>query len=239
MEKFQLKSIHTNDDKCNCDECILRSIVISNLPPEANERMCRLKQEKVFQRGDIIVSENEPVEHFFYLKKGLIKLSKLLDNHKNYILILARPHDYVSLLSIFHKKTYNYSMTALEDCEVCVFPMDEIQQLLITYPDFTFGFLRKVNKTSDVLIERFLMINSRNLRGRIAMILLEFSERIYQSKSFEVPISRREIAELIGMTTENVIRILSEFKNENIIKISGKEIEIVDFEKLRLIAEHG
>ncbi|MCX7697125.1 MAG: Crp/Fnr family transcriptional regulator [Bacteroidales bacterium] len=239
MEKFQPQEIHLNNDKCKCDECILRSIVISNLPPEVNDRMCRLKQEKVFQKGEIIISENDPIEYFFYLKKGLIKLSKLLDNQKNYILILARPHDYISLLSIFHRNTYNYSMTAIEECEVCIFPMEEIQQLLITYPDFTLAFLRKVNKTSDVLIERFLTFNSRNLRGRIALILLEFSEKIYQSRAFEVPISRREIAELIGMTTENVIRILSEFKNENIIKISGKEIEIVDPDKLRLIAEHG
>jgi CRP/FNR family transcriptional regulator len=54
-----------------------------------------------------------------------------------------------------------------------------------------------------------------------------------------LPVSRKEIAELIGMTTENVIRILSEFRKEKIIKINGKEIEIVDFERLKMISDRG
>lgn len=55
----------------------------------------------------------------------------------------------------------------------------------------------------------------------------------------EMPISRKEIAELIGMTTENVIRILSEFKKEEIIRIEGKEIEILDFDRLQMISDRG
>jgi CRP/FNR family transcriptional regulator len=71
------------------------------------------------------------------------------------------------------------------------------------------------------------------------MTLLDFSLSIYKSHIFELPISRKEIAELIGMTTENVIRILSEFRKEDIIKINGKEIEIIDFDRLKMIFDHG
>jgi CRP/FNR family transcriptional regulator len=77
------------------------------------------------------------------------------------------------------------------------------------------------------------------LRGRIASILLDFADNIYKNDSFDLPLSRKEMAELIGMTVENVIRILSEFKKDGIINIDGKSIDIVDRQKLQLIANFG
>ena len=56
---------------------------------------------------------------------------------------------------------------------------------------------------------------------------------------FELPVSRREIAEYIGMTTENVIRTLSEFRRDKLIKINGKEIEIADYDTLEKISNFG
>ena len=70
-------------------------------------------------------------------------------------------------------------------------------------------------------------------------ILLFFSQEIYKSSVFILPVSRKEIAELIDMTTENVIRIMSEFRIEDIIRIHTKEIEIKDFKRLEIIMEKG
>ena len=56
---------------------------------------------------------------------------------------------------------------------------------------------------------------------------------------FELPVSRREIAEYIGMTTENVIRTLSEFRRDKLIRINGKEIEIMDVETMKKISSFG
>jgi CRP/FNR family transcriptional regulator len=130
-------------------------------------------------------------------------------------------------------------MTAIDDTEICAFPLNTIIDMAIRNGNLAIGLLKKSSKTSDDIIDRFVQNNSRNLRGRIAMTLLDFSKNIYKSDFFELPISRKEIAELIGMTTENVIRILSEFKKEDIIGINGKEVEIKDFNRLKLISDHG
>ena len=70
-------------------------------------------------------------------------------------------------------------------------------------------------------------------------VLLYFAQDIYKNHAFELPVSRKEIAELIEMTTENVIRILSEFRKDGILKIYGKVIEITDIELLKKISELG
>ena len=96
-----------------------------------------------------------------------------------------------------------------------------------------------MSMVSDNVINESLAIRRRNLRGRVAYVLLHFYRDIYKTDAFELPVSRKEIAEYIGMTTENVIRALTEFRKDGILKIFGKVIEIVDHHKLQQISDHG
>ena len=73
----------------------------------------------------------------------------------------------------------------------------------------------------------------------MAFVLLYFTKEIYKSRVFDIPVSRKEIADYIGMSTANVIRTLSDFKRDGIIKIFGKTMEIVNIEKLEIISKRG
>ena len=66
-----------------------------------------------------------------------------------------------------------------------------------------------------------------------------FAKHIYSENQFNLPISRKEVAELIDMSTENVIRVLSEFRKDGLIQIEGKKIEVLDINRLEKIYEHG
>lgn len=90
-----------------------------------------------------------------------------------------------------------------------------------------------------MLLNTKLDIDNRQLRGRIAFILDLFSKEVYESTKFNLPISRKEIGELIDMRVENVVRILSEFRKDKIIFIEGTTIEILQPEKLEWIKNHG
>jgi len=89
------------------------------------------------------------------------------------------------------------------------------------------------------VLESKFALSSKNLRGRIAYILLDFANNIYKSNEFVLPISRREIAELIDMRTENVIRIMSEFRKDGLIKINGHIIEVINPEMLLKVSDAG
>lgn len=222
-----------------CENCVLKNLIFAHVPEKDADVLCEVKKDRKFKKGEVIVKQGTPISDFFYIKSGLVKLSKLNDQKRNHIITIAKPHDYINLLTVFHDKEYAYTMTALEYTEICVFPLNLIIDLTLKHGNFALGIIKKASKTSDAIIDKFIKLNSRNLRGRIAMTLLDFSLNIYKSHIFELPISRKEIAELIGMTTENVIRILSEFRKENIIRINGKEIEILAYDRLKLIYTHG
>ncbi len=222
---------------CNCEGCELKSLFFQNISPLDIEEMCSHKIEKVYKKGEIIIQEGDEIKEFTYLKSGLVKLYRKGSNDKEQILCFALPLDFVSLLSIFSEEKYNYSVTALLDSVTCSMKLEEIKTLSNENGRFATGIMQKINKATDRIIIDFLEVKQRRLFGRIAYILLYFSKEIFNQQTFDLPVSRKEIAEYIGMTVENVIRTLSDLRKDGIIKIYGPTIEIVDIERLERISE--
>jgi CRP-like cAMP-binding protein len=222
---------------CNCEGCELKSLFFENASSLEIESICTQKVEKRYKKGEIIIKEGIDIIEFTYLKEGLVKLFRTANDGKEQIICFAGPLDFVSLLSIFSERRYNYSVTAIEDSITCSLLLSEIKQMAQRNGKFSLSLIEKINRASDKIIISFLDVKQRRLYGRVAYILLYFADTICKKDTFELPISRKEIAEFIGMTTENVIRTLSDLRKDSIIKISGKTIEILDKEKLKRISE--
>jgi len=173
------------------------------------------------------------------LKKGLVKLVKRGDSLRDRIISIARPLDFVSLISTFSYKKYQYSITALEQSIVCSIELASMKEVIRRNGGFALELLEHISRSSNLVIQSTYDIDDKHLRGRIAYILLWFSNKIYHKDTFNLPISRKEIGELINMTTENVIRILSEFRKDKIVRIDGKLIEILNKDLLERLSKSG
>jgi CRP-like cAMP-binding protein len=225
--------------QCSCEGCELKTLFFEKVSTLEIESMCTRKIEKSYKKGEIIIGEGSEIKEFLYLKQGLVKLLRGEGNEKEQIICFAGPLDFVSLLSIFTNTHYNYSVIALEDSVTCSIDLAEVKSIASQNGAFAMGIIEKISKATDNIIQTFLEVKHRRLYGRIAYILLYFSDKVYKGNTFDLPVSRKEMAEFIGMTTENVIRTLSEFRKDGIIRIYGKTIEIIDFERLRSINEHS
>jgi CRP-like cAMP-binding protein len=224
---------------CNCEKCELKGIFLGHLSETDIESFCARKIEKHFSKGENIIIQGQEISEFTYLKSGLVKLFRKGDGGKEQIIAIAKPFDFVSLLSVFSEKNYNYSVSAIEESTTCILDLAFIRNIIGANGNLALHILEKMSKASDNIIGNILNIRQKQLRGRIAFILIYFSDKIYSNTTFDLPLSRKEIAEYIGMTTENVIRILSEFRQDKIIKINGKTIEIADIDRLNAIANYG
>ncbi len=227
------------DHNCNCEQCQLKSLFFAHVSEEFLDTICTQKQEKEYEKGNAIISEGKLIKEFIYLKDGLVKLSRNTGEEKDQIISFAKPFDFVSLLSVFSSDRYNYSVTAIEKSTICVLNLKDVKQMAKDNGQFALDLMKRFSSATDRIIIDNMEIKKKHLRGRIAHILLYFSKNIYRDANFELPVSRREIAEYIGMTTENVIRTMSEFRKDKILKIYGKEIEIVDLKRLEDISAHG
>ncbi len=227
------------DTGCNCEFCELKDLFVDKLEGEELEYVCSKKTEKSFKQGEIIIREGSLIRDFVYLKSGLVKLFRTDPLGKEQIITIAKPFDYVSLLSVFSTRRYHYTVTALEDSVTCNLDMQEIRSLISGNGTLALNLLDKMSKVADKIILDTLEIRKKHLRGRVAYLLLYFSEKVYFSTEFDLPLSRKEMADYVGMTTENVIRSLSELRKDGILRIYGKTIQIVNLETLTSIANYG
>jgi len=223
----------------NCKDCVYKSWAFKNLSTDDLKRINENKIEKFYRKGETICLEGDEIDAFIYLQNGLVKLYKTESNSKEHIISIAKPRDFIGLLSIFSNTKHVYSISAIEDSIVCFVKLELIRDFIKNNGVFALDFFEKISAVSDSVIKTRIDINTRQLRGRIAYILLFFSKHIYDSEKFSLPISRKEVAELIDMSTENVIRVLSEFRKDKLIQIEGKQIEIFNIEKLERIYELG
>lgn len=224
---------------CSCEECKLRSLFFFHASTDVLELMCENKIEHQYDKGEIIIWEGSEIKDFSYLRSGLVKLSKKGTDGKDQIISFAKPFDFVSLLSVFSSSIYNYTVTALDTTIICAIDLEKLMTVALKNGKFTMGLMNRVSEATDRIILNSLDIRRKNLKGRVAHVILYFAHDVYKDNRFELPISRREIAEYIGMTTENVIRTMSEFRKDGILKFAGKEIEIVNEKLLETISEHG
>ncbi|MFK5856986.1 MAG: Crp/Fnr family transcriptional regulator [Bacteroidota bacterium] len=223
----------------SCHLCAYRKLLFDGLNSSDYLLINKSRKEYRYDRGEIIRAEGEPINSFLYLRSGLIKLYKTDRKGKEHILSINKPGDFINLLSIFSNSEYKYSITAIEETKVCDIELPSLQRLITTNSSFALRVLNRISSISDEIIDGQFEISQRQVKGRIAYFLLFLSNTVYHSREFRMPITRREIGELISMTTENTIRTLSEFKKDKIISMDGKTLKIIDINRLEGISNTG
>jgi len=223
----------------HCANCDFSSILFKNLSLSEYDKLNKAKKEYVFKKGQKIISEGHQITEFIYLQKGLVKMSKQSENKKDHIISIALPRSFIGFLTVFSQDRYGYSITALEETTLCFIEIELIREIILNNGGFALNVLSKISEVSDEIIYKRVNIYSKQIRGRIAYLLIVFSKEIFFKTRFELPVTRREIGELIGMSTANVIRILSEFQRDNIVKINKSAIEITNFSMLEKVSKYG
>ena len=223
----------------NCLYCPLRSELFNSLSKPELSCIDLHKKELVLDPGDQVIKSGDKITHFLYLQSGLVKLFSESDSRREQIISIARPRDFVGLLNIFSDTHHQYSMSAITPARLCLIQVDCITRLVDQNGPFARELLKNMSVAVDHILKDSYNLRSLQMRGRIAYVLNEFQSEIFASTEFELPLSRKEIGQMVGVSTENVIRVLSEFRQDGIIGIEGKKIYIYDKEKLQILTLRG
>lgn len=223
----------------NCKSCIYRFLLFDGLSDVEFDKVNHKRIEYKFAKGELIRKVGDKVKSFLYVRNGLVKLFKTDGNGKDHIISINKPGDFINLLTVFSDSTYAFSITALEDTYICEVELQVLKDLILTNGNFALKILNRMSKIADSIIENSYEIHKKQMKGRVAYILTYLATKIYHSNTVKLPITRREMGQLISMTTENVIRTLSEFRKDEIISIENKVITILDFDRLNNIDKTG
>lgn len=192
-----------------------------------------------YKAHDIIFKQNTRTSHVMFIKSGLVKLYSENKNQRNKILKLGTSKEYLGLNSILGEETFSYSAVAVQNTEIFIIDFEIFQQVLQNNGQFSYALLKHITENNLMLLSRLISQSQKQLPGRIADIILYFTEHIYNSEEFNFPLTRTELAELAGTTKESLIRTLTEFKNDKIIKLEGKKVAVISLEILKTLSRIG
>jgi len=192
-----------------------------------------------FNKKEIIFRQNTRTSHIMFIKSGLVKIFKEGRNGKFIILKVAVENDFLGLLSIYGGDTHNYSASAIQLSQICFVDINVFNRILSQNGEYSSKIIHKISSDGLFIFDRLMSQSHKQLPGRIADVILYFSERIYKSDEFEFPFTRRELAELAGTTKESFIRTLAEFKHDKIINLEGSNVKINSKKIVKTLSELG
>jgi len=220
-----------------CQNCPDKSCATEKLGPEEFELITNNRFINDIKRKTNILNSGSPTSHIIYLREGLVKEYLPKPDNKEHILQVIMPKSYLGLTSLFGDKVNHYSYSALTDLKVCYIDINIFTELIRRNGNFAFEILKSVGEDNLYNFHRFIDQSNKKTVGRIADMLLYFSTVVFSGSKFQIPLSRREIADMVGTSRESAGRVLSKFNNEGIIKISGRKIVINDLKKLDKISK--
>jgi CRP-like cAMP-binding protein len=228
-----------NKNENSCHDCKDISCAAAVLNSRQLGLVSSNSRESLLQKGEVILHEGSLTSHIIYLKSGLAKEYIKLPGEREQILQIVKKHTYLGLPSLFGDRINHYSYAALEDCKICYIDINKFNSLVRENGNFAYEILVSTSRDSLNNINRFLHRSQKKIFGRVADAILYFSKIIYEANQFELPFSRQEFADLIGVSRESATRVLLKFKAEGIIDLKGRAIIVLKMDLLEQISQTG
>ena len=192
-----------------------------------------------YNKGEIICKQGSFASHIIFLTSGLAKVY-LEGKPKNLILKISPEGNLIGLPSIYDgNNVFLYSAATYTHSTVELIDINIFKQLIRENPKFAYRVINVLNENTVQIYGRFYCLTNKQLHGRVADILLCLSQRIFNMMEFDLPLSRGDLAELTGMSTESVIRVMKDLKDDGPIETTGKSVKILNYEMMSKISEFG
>jgi len=185
------------------------------------------------KKKQVIYYEGDAVMGIFLVIKGKIKTVKLTEDGRQLMTGIYGDDQYFGISSLLLHEPYAETAEALEDTSICLLPKDMMEELLSKYPDLGRQFIKILSNNLLEKEEQLLQLAYHSVRKRLSEVLIRLSKQEKTVDPLMLKVSRDNLAALAGMATETVSRILSDFKEENIIERKGSQIQILDLLRLQ------
>lgn len=222
-----------------CKFCKDRSCAVATLSDLQLEKLSTNIAKVHFGKGEPLFRQDTLNSYIIYIRKGLVKVHVQTDDKRDFILMLKPAPAYLGLPTIFGDCINHYSVTAIEPTDACCISIETFKELIHENGAFAYEIIADISKDELCSFRNYVDQAHKQVPGRLAGALLYLAERVYEQNAFELPLSRSELAEMIGTSRESATRNLYLLKDAGIIGIDRNRIEVLKPDRLKVIYEAG
>ncbi|MBI4648646.1 MAG: Crp/Fnr family transcriptional regulator [Bacteroidia bacterium] len=232
----------------NCEHCLVLGKSLLNKVEKKD--LLDLSQRKnciFYKKGQTIFSAGTKPNGVYCLNQGKVKIYKYGSYGKEQIIRFVSPGEFFGMKALLSDRTFKATATTLEDSVVCILNKNDFFELLNKYPLFSTRLMILFSQMLEEADNKLTSMAQKTVRERLAESLLVLNKIFYAEKNtnnypddtsqYVISLSREDLANIVGTSTETVIRLLSKFKKDNFIKIKGRKITLINIKELIKIAE--
>ncbi len=192
-----------------------------------------------YKRGQILFQEGSKPLGIYCINEGKVKVYKYASDGKEQIIRIAKPGDFVGYCSLLSDSRYPVSAAALEDSQVCLVPKENILSLFRDNRNFNEGLVKLLCSTIENSFEKMADLAYKPVKGRMAEALLLLNQTYTNDENPKgvIAITREDLASLVGTVKETAIRVLKDFKEDNLISTDKTKIVVEDAQGLARISK--
>ncbi len=221
-----------------CESCGARALSIcSAMPGDELGQLAAARMHQHVAPGETFLNEGEPATHFFNVVEGAVKVFKLMPDGRRQITGFLFAGD---LLGLAFNDTYTYSAEAISPVKLCRFPRRQLERLLDAFPKMERRLLAMASNELAAAQEQMMLLGRKTAHERIASFLLSLARREARHGAGDnvmLPMTRTDIADYLGLTTETASRVFTSLKKRGYIELeAGGRVRLADRDTLEEIA---
>jgi CRP/FNR family transcriptional regulator len=240
LEPLELPSVTVDALRAGCASCSMHQLCLPmGLGNDDMERLDKIigRRRKV-PRGSNLFRVGDAFSNLYAIRLGHFKTYQLNPGGEEQITGFQMAGELLGMDAISTDR-HHCMAEALEDSEVCEIPFSRLEQLFSDIPTLLRHFHRMMSQ--EITREQSVMLLLGNMQAtqRFAAFIVNLASRYeargYSGNQFQLRMSREEIGNYLGLTIESVSRLLSKFKKEGLLRVSNREIELLDAPRLKAI----
>jgi len=188
-----------------------------------------------YYKDDIIYKEGHNSNFIYLISKGVIKCHKLDEQGKELITALYKEDDLFGYTSFTQNIPYQETATAIKDVEMLGISKSELKDVLNKNHKVSLELIQLLTDDLSGVKEQLLQMAYGSVNKKTAATIIKFSEKLNHRSDEVLRISRHDLASVAGIATETFIRTMSNFKKQGLIEMDGRNIKILDLQKLQQI----
>lgn len=228
-----LKHVPVTAESTHCSTCMMGSVCLPvGMPANEVAQLDDLVKERLrVEKGQPLFEHGTPLDALFGLRTGSIKTQIIEASGQQQITGFFLPGEIVGLDGMMDG-IHSSTAVAMEDSEVCVVKLGDIDEISRYVPSLQHQVRRLMSKEIARSHQVLMALGSMRSEQRLAAFLINLSQRLtalgYSSTEFIMRMSREEIGNYLGLTLETVSRLFSRFARDGVIRVSQREIKILD-----------
>ncbi|HIY85766.1 MAG TPA: Crp/Fnr family transcriptional regulator [Candidatus Yaniella excrementavium] len=231
MRELPIRDITEHDDNC-----VRRVPIFSGLTTEQQDLVATVARPQILSAGELVHGAGERTGKMFVVHTGEIKLSRTLPSGRKQLLRVARPGETLGEHAFLTGNSTLEEAEARSQTRLCVFVHDDLTKLIDQYPNIAHRMLRTLG---DRLAhtEHRLTLSSQSVDVRIADYLLQqpLIRRGPVTNGImrvQLPLSKKDIASLLGTTPESLSRALSRLRNKGFLTVDDDIVSLLQPDEL-------